>query len=338
MSKTSIQWTDHSLNPIRARDPATNAVGHVCQKISPGCANCYASGLQKRFNMPEFKGTGAPLNVVEPFLDESKLQEVLRRKKPTRYFWCDMTDLFGEWVPDGWINACFRIMLDTPQHTHQVLTKRPERMRKYVCDRWGVFDGKEYPLARNIWLGVSVEDQQRADERIPHLLRTPAAVRFLSVEPLLGLVDLWHVQFDRHTAMNVLEGCGTSSRGACGQSVPNAYCEKINWVIVGGESGHNARPCDVQWIRSLVHQCKVSLVPVFVKQLGVGNTGPYDAEEGEFPRCWKCGHFDFGPCSDGTLLCNACNAEWNRLRDSKGGDPAEWAADLRVREFPEVKP
>src|SRR5262245_53283923 len=133
MAETSIEWTDHSINPIRAR--TADGVGHYCQKVSPGCANCYASRLQPRFGMPEFKGTGDPPGDRERFLDESKLAEVLRRKKPTRYFWCDMTDLFGAWVPDEWIDECFSVMGATPQHTHQVLTKRPERMLAYMRTR-----------------------------------------------------------------------------------------------------------------------------------------------------------------------------------------------------------
>src|SRR5437868_3326416 len=105
MGKTTISWTDHSINPIRARSKATNAVGHYCEMTSPGCANCYSSNFQKRFNMPAFTA-GTRRGDIEPFLDQSKLQEVLRRKKPTKYFWCDMTDLFGEWVPDEWIDRC----------------------------------------------------------------------------------------------------------------------------------------------------------------------------------------------------------------------------------------
>jgi protein gp37 len=281
MAATTIAWTDHSINPIRF------GVGHFCQKLSPGCANCYASDLQRRFGTPEFKGTGGPLpmavNEQGPrgqslWLDESKLREVLRRKKPTKYFWCDMTDLFGSWVPDEWIDACFRAMAETPQHIHQVLTKRAKRMRDYCSRRWGTFDGKLYPPPRNVWLGVSVEDQQRADERIPRLCNTPAAVRFLSVEPLLGPVEL-------------------------------RFLHLIQWVIVGGESGHGARPCNVAWVRSIVRQCKAAGVSCFVKQLG----------SRRFDSFYRAGVAD----------------QRVTLRDRKGGDPEEWPEDLRVRDFPE---
>jgi protein gp37 len=220
--------------------------------------------------------------------------------------------------------------------TWQVLTKRAERMRSYLTrtgqdrgDRWFVAKEnseaaawamvgepgcsgnhwtKAWPLP-NVWLGVSVEDQPRADERREHLKATPAAVRFISYEPALGSVDWSGWDF-------------------------------LDWLIVGGESGAGARPCQVEWVRSAVDQCKAAGVPVFVKQLGAHPRregrpfGPHDAEEGYFPRCWRCGHFDFGPTAGGVLLCNGCDAAWDRLRDKKGGDPDEWPEDLRVREFP----
>jgi len=215
MSATAIQWTDHSQNPIRAK-LKSGAIGHYCEKISSGCANCYASKMQARFKMPSFPGAGKRDEDVEIFFDDEKLHEVLRRRKPTKYFWCDMSDMFGSWVPDEWIDKCFATMALTPQHTHQVLTKRPERMAEYtrssdvgqrifeaanaLCDRTGFSDGWKrwnsggehtavWPLP-NVWLGTSVEDQKSADGRIPHLLRCQAAVRFLSCEPLLGAIDL----------------------------------------------------------------------------------------------------------------------------------------------------
>jgi len=156
----------------------------------------------------------------------------------------------------------------------------------------------------NVHLGTSVGVRKRKDQ-IDLLRQTPAAVRFLSLEPLLedlGKLDL----------------------------------TGIHWVIVGGESGKGARQCKVAWISSIVEQCRAANVPIVVKQLGKRpDVGPHDAEEGFFPRCWRCGHYDFGPCSDGTLLCNGCDAQWQgRLKDSKGGDMDEWPADLRVREFP----
>src|SRR5688572_12765248 len=136
MTVTSIEWTDRSVNPIRARNKDTGAIGHFCEKVSPGCAHCYAASWNLRVR-PSGKyliGTGldfVPANRenVEIFLDDSKLREVLRQKAPTKYFWCDMTDLFGEWVPVEYIDRCFAVMALTPHHTHQVLTKRADRMR-----------------------------------------------------------------------------------------------------------------------------------------------------------------------------------------------------------------
>ena len=146
MAETSIEWCDHSINPIRVRHLETGAVGHYCEKISSGCTNCYASKLQSRFRMPAFGGhhkstikRGANDEIIindhlQVFLDESKLAEVVKRKKPTRYFWCDMTDMFGWWVLEPWIDKCFEAMWKTPQHTHMVLTKRPDRMVEYIRD------------------------------------------------------------------------------------------------------------------------------------------------------------------------------------------------------------
>jgi protein gp37 len=267
--------------------------------------------------MPPFQDVGARRD-VEHFLDAKVLQEVLRRRKPTKFFWCDMSDMFGDWVPDEWIAACFGVMAATPQHTHQVLTKRAERMREWfewmgreasemsgpnaanICAVHAENHGAEidwlgvtapWPLP-NVWLGVSAEDQQRADERIPHLLATPAAVRFVSAEPLIGRINLLKVP-------------GLNKCGQAGVDIIRSF-----WVIVGGESGPGARPCDVEWIRDIVRQCRVPGVPVFVKQLGKVCVEDMPLPSGGFGR---------SPL---------------RPRHSKGGDPAEWSNDLRVREFP----
>lgn len=220
----------------------------------------------------------------------------------------------------------FEVIDATPNLDWLLLTKHPENIAGMLPDYTQHTPGmrvtyRGFSVARpNVWLGTSVENQEAADERIPHLLRVPAAVRFLSCEPLLGPVEL-------------REGLGLM---ACPGDV--------DWVIVGGESGPGARPMNIEWARSLVQQCKAAGVACFVKQLGERPVradgrplGAYDAEEGEFPRCSRCGHFDFGPCGDGTLLCNGCDSAWSGLRDKKGGNPDEWPADLRVREFPEVK-
>lgn len=355
MGQTSIEWADHSINPIRARNKETKAVGHFCEKISPGCGHCYSSEMNEhRF------GIGLPFlpihrDKVELFLDWSKLHEVIRRKKPTRYFWCDMTDLFLDQHTDEWIDQCFATMALTPQHTHMVLTKRPERMRTYFASegegdgdgllmRWGAAAGdfldgswiwssenrKHRPAIErfisrshdyadddetpaeplpwpipSIWLGVSVEDQQRADERIPLLLQTPAAVRFLSCEPLLEELDLrrW-----------LCPERGPRSEREARQHGDVVYDPSdLHWVIVGSESGPKARPCELSWIRSIMHQCRAAKVPVFVKQLG---------------SVWAAEHNRW-ICSD--LL----RASMTRS-DPKGGNPEAWPESLRVRQFPEA--
>lgn len=306
MGKTSIEWTNFSINPIRARHKITGAVGHYCEKISQGCANCYASNLQKRFQMPAFNEQRGDDN-IEVFLDESKLQEVLRRKKPTRFFWCDMTDIFGAWVTDEMLDKCFAVMALTPQHTHQILTKRPERMLDYLNgnpekrqDAIGdaaytltgeLFSGApdcgegfmylEWPLP-NVWLGTSVENQEQADKRIPHLLRVPAAVRFLSVEPMLGAIDLSRCLPIKpcHFADCACIGC-LNRRAAVGYPETTPY---IDWIICGFESGHNKRPFNLDHARSLRDQCQAAGVPFFFKQVDKVKAIPDDLMIREFPN------------------------------------------------------
>lgn len=197
---------------------------------------------------------------------------------PRRIFVNRMSDLFHQDVPNEFIDKVFAVMALAPWHTFQVLTKRPERMRDYLSDRF-VTDGIEeqmiallarhpdleprqkiYPLP-NVWLGVSVEDQDSADARIPLLLRTPAAVRWISAEPLLGPVDL--MQLDDHS-----RGGLTIYGWNCLYRNPTFGRPGIDWVVVGGESGPNARPMHPDWVRSLRDQCADSGVPFLFKQWG----------------------------------------------------------------------
>jgi protein gp37 len=300
MGKTSIEWTDHSINPFRARNRDTGQVGHFCVKISPGCKYCYSSRLQSRFGTFPFVVENR--DKVELFLDESKLQDVLRRKIPTKYFWCDMTDMFLEDYPDEWIDPCFATMALTPWHTHQVLTKRAARMQKYFADLHRLGSDRvmairtktpdyiafvqdkaspiHFPLP-NTWLGVSVEDQQRADERIPLLLQTPAAVRFVSYEPALGPVDFtrlygkitWRTGPEPGDAW--VDLCVDSLGGKCTaawcgrKSIPDRPLPAhLDWVIAGGESGPEARAAHSDWIRGVRDQCVAARVPFFFKQWG----------------------------------------------------------------------
>lgn len=234
--KTNIQWATDQWNPI---------VG--CSVVSPGCTNCYAmrmAGTWLRGTEP-YKGLtqdskAGPVWNGKVRLLEERLGDPLRWRAPKdgsrrRVFVNSMGDLFHEAVPEGWISRVFTVMALAPQHDFLVLTKRAERMREYI-PRAG------HPIP-NVWLGVSAEDQTRADERIPLLLDTPAAVRFVSAEPLLGKLDLFR------------PGLSLGNHG-------------VNWVIVGGESGPGARPFDLAWARSIVAQCRSAGVPCFIKQLG----------------------------------------------------------------------
>jgi len=287
MGKTSIEWTDRSINPIRFGN------GHFCQKISPGCAHCYSSRLQPRFGNPEFGGRGgkAPHVTDEPrgsgvWLDQSKLHEILSLRKPNKIFWADMTDLFGEWVPDEFIDLCFATMALAGEQTHQVLTKRPERMLAYfnrvdnelriyqamesLADEHGIADFlfDIWPLP-NVWLGVSCEDQQRADERIPYLLKTAAEVRFLSCEPLLGQIDL-------------------SRACPCGE-----YCNGgLDWVITGCESGPKRRPYSLEWDADIQEQCRKAGIAFFRKQISINGMVSKEMEEWE-PQ-WRVRQFPHG--------------------------------------------
>jgi protein gp37 len=256
---TKIQWTDETWNPFAG-----------CSIVSPGCKNCYAmrDAYRKGFNplTPHYREITRRVNghavwsgklALAP---ERILTKPLDWRRPRRVFVNSMSDLFHEDAPAAWIDRVFAIMAASSQHVFQALTKRPERMRDYCRARQGE------PLS-NLWLGVSVERQQEADERIPDLLATPAAVRFVSAEPLLGPIDLTEMA-------------------------------RLDWIIVGGESGPGARRFDPEWARNLLRQRRNAGVAFFVKQMGAEPDG-----------------LD--------------------LRDRKGGDMMEWPPDLRVREFPQ---
>ena len=290
---TKIEWTEKTWNPVTG-----------CTKVSPGCDHCYAEGIARRF-----AGSKAFPNGFDVTLHPERLDAPLRWRKPSRVFVNSMSDLFHQDVPDDYIARLWAVMAATPQHTYQILTKRPARMRSLLRDEcrcpdrghapgvhfrsameWtatphsptyvpglesGIYHRMQWPLP-NVWLGVSVEDQKRADLRIPALLDTPAAVRFLSCEPLLGPVSIWeHISNP------------SNLRRLAGRPMPH-----LDWVIVGGESGPGARRMELQWARTLVRQCKDAGIAPFVKQLGSVH-GPH-----------------------------------------KGGDIDTWPAELQVREYP----
>jgi protein gp37 len=305
---TAIEWTDETWNPIRARNKATGKTGWHCVHMSEGCRNCYAERLNVKPGATG--GTGLPYKPghekdIEIFLDERALLAPLGWKRPRRIFVCSMTDLFADFVADEWLDRLFAVMALCPQHTFQVLTKRPERMRAWFTTfvppldleerirviaagilkrRFGVPD--EHPrdtLSRlnpfpwplpHVWLGVSAENQETAAARIPELLQTPAARRFVSAEPLLGPVDLhsymwpvcgwWKGDFNSYSAAKAAGAdCGLRR-----QSLVSAPAFFLDWIIVGGESGPRARPMHPDWVRSLRDQCAAAGAAFFFKQWG----------------------------------------------------------------------
>lgn len=276
MGASTIEWTDLTWNPVTG-----------CDRVSAGCDHCYALTMAKRLKAMEarrielglldasqakYRADGDPRTSGPGFglaVHPDVLAEPLRWPGERKVFVNSMGDLFHDQVPDSFIAAVFAVMAMTPQHTYQILTKRHARMRSLLgnanfghqvaevgraefirCQRdWlsvGAMLGGR-PLA-NVWLGVSAEDQATANRRIPALLETPAAVRFVSAEPLLGPIDLskWFATFDDRI-------------GAAGG---------LGWVVAGGESGHGARPMHPAWARSLRDQCAAAGVPFLFKQKG----------------------------------------------------------------------
>jgi protein gp37 len=245
----------------------------------------------------------------------SKLDLPLHWKRPRRIFVNSTSDLFHEALSDLDINRVFARMARAPQHTYQILTKRPGRAREWFD--WASvanYTVKPWPLP-NVWVGVSVEDQATADERIPLLLQTPAVLRWVSYEPALGPVDF------RMGGMSLPEFS------------PHRPLPDLDWIVVGGESGPGARPFDVAWARSTVAQCKSAGVAVFVKQLGAQPL----VEPGRL-RYWEWGG-EIGreddPRFTPTDPMNPSSRPWRvHLNDRKGGDMTEWPRHLRVRELP----
>lgn len=296
---TKIEWAEETWNPVTG-----------CSPMSEGCRNCYAERMSKRLAGRCGYPADDPFKVT---MHEDRLGEPLRWKKPRRVFVCSMGDLFHEDVPHEFIDYVFAVMGRSQQHTFILLTKRPERMREYLqAGRYqqilniayrlkfrpeglgkGIDNPKDMRWWPNVWLGVTAENQQRADERIPILLQIPAAKRFVSVEPMLGPLDLTNIRFDKWTVMNLLEGCGITNRpGYMGQSLPNVHCNKIDWVICGGETGPGARPMHPDWARSLRNQCITADVPFWFKQWG--EWSPTPAKDVPVRGCLDGGRFHYG--------------------------------------------
>jgi len=268
---TKIEWVKNldgtmgeTWNPI---------VG--CSKVSEGCQNCYAERMARRL-----KGMGLPQyqDIVDEhgwtgeigYASERVWEKPLRWRKPRRVFVCSMGDLFHSGVNRDKQVAIWFTMERCPQHTFQVLTKRPENMRRFVTEVWSDYTDEHVALP-NVWLGVTAENQDAANERIPALLATPAAVRFVSVEPMLGSVDLSAYLPSQHW---VTVGSGPNVVGA-----EIEYTPGIDWAIIGCESGPGRRPMKPEWAIDLIDQCQAVGVPVFVKQIEVNGRVSHDPAE-----------------------------------------------------------
>ena len=378
-AKTSIEWSDATWSPLRVRvrpdarlvakskgynslvHIAGKMAGHVgqhCEHVSDGCKHCYSGTWQAR--CLTVNGTGLPFDrrsrdLIEPFVDEKILAQPLKWRTPKKIFVANQSDLFGEWYTDEQIDHVFAVMALCPQHTFQCLTKRPERMLRYLDRgrplgfgsdvRWPSVDldnlDRPWPLD-NCWAGVSVEDQKTADTRIPLLLRTPAAIRFVSYEPALGPVD-----FSRWLDADCCPDCGADDYSItpynfgqdpetgyydegvrakcrkCGCSaeiedfIPKSTGPFIDQIIVGGESGPGARPFYVEWARQAIQQCRAAGVAAFFKQAGAN---VYDSLN-----------------SAGWPLTIQQHKGRYLLQDRKGGDLTELPPEIRIREFPEVR-
>lgn len=304
MAETSIQWADYTFNPW---------IG--CQRVSPGCEHCYAEtqDSRKRWGGETHWGPTRPRYRTaestwkQPLKWNREAQVSGQRRK---VFCASLADVFEDRLELApWRMELLDLIRRTPSLDWLLLTKRPENIRKAIASATCTVRGNNdrfdstlvwlsewlsgHRVPSNILLGTTVEDQQRANERIPHLLAVPAVVRFLSCEPLLERIDLSAFMSGPYV-------------GLPGDVVHENFNAGIDWVIIGGESGPGARPFDAAWARSLRDQCKGAGVAFFMKQFG--------------PRA---------------LIGNQT---WLKSRDRAGGDPAEWPADLRVREFPEVAP
>lgn len=294
---TEISWTDATVNAVNG-----------CSVLTPGCTNCYAMRLAgtRLKHHPSRKGLtvdtkAGPVWNGEVRLHEPALLQPLRWRRPRRIFWNAHGDLFHDNVPDEWIDRCFAVMVATPGHSHQVLTKRSARLRSYMeqstapgrifgqLGRLGLRAADysdaatllyDWGRLAHIWLGVSVEDQTRADERIPDLLATPAAVRFISAEPLLGPIDLLRLNPPDHRHERTCSYVTTDGPAGCNCQAGRGG---LDWVIAGGESGPGARDMDPAWARSLRDQCAAAGVAFHMKQMAKRAPIPADLLVREYP-------------------------------------------------------
>jgi protein gp37 len=285
-ASTAIEWTDHTFNPWWG-----------CTRVSPGCQHCYAETFSKRVGLTVWGPTAGrrffgDKHWAEPLKWERAAAKEGRRH---RVFCASMADVFedrADLIPHR--ARLFDLINRTDWLDWQILTKRPEHVMRLVPEHW-----HSYGFPPQVWIGATAEDQERADQRIPVLLGMPARIRFVSCEPLLGPVTFRWAAWQPISAVaptNHIDGL-----------------RRLDWIIVGGESGPGARPFDIAWAHAIVNQCREAGVPCFVKQLGAR---PF-----------------FGGTDCGDLNRNF-GARGISLRDRKGGDWNEWDDQLRVRQFP----
>lgn len=298
---SKIEWTTHTWNPWEG-----------CVKVSPGCKNCYAEARDLRFTGGKYWGPNSTRRVISEKLAREPLrwQKAAAQKNAElavlnlppqrpRVFCASLADVFED-RPDltERRGRVFDMIRQCPDLDWLLLTKRPENIARLWPKHVPPPSSSEWP---NVWLGCTAEDQEWADKRIPHLLAVPAVVHFVSLEPLLGPVSLAR-------ALGAAHLYARTPRAA------------LDWAIIGGESGHNARPFELEWARSLLAECDRMLIAPFVKQLGACASDPENGIAGHALKVHP----------DAAALVS------RRLADPKGGDMSEWPLELRVREFPKV--
>lgn len=322
---SNIEWTDATWNPIRG-----------CTRVSAGCQNCYAERTAMRFSGKggSYEGlvkmtNGHPQWTGKVRFIPELLKVPLVRKAPTKFFVNSMSDLFHEGLSDEIIQKIFKVMCEAKRHTFQVLTKRPKRMLEFLS-RWDSMTRDFGPLwpnvwpQKHIWLGVSCENQATADERIPLLLQTPAAVRWISAEPLLGPINLkFPTQREAHeeaAGMGLDPMFFAISRIDPEQRIGDG----IHWIVAGGESGPGARPMHPNWARTLRDQCKAAGVPFFFKQWGQWAPGEMVPDGRSYPTQqyfdgkWKECSDDWATEKDGgSILYRIGKKAAGRLLDGK---------------------
>lgn len=362
-----IAWTDYTANPVRYKDADGKDVW-ACVKHSAGCANCYAEALAIRWKKGDVFNRDNMAKLT-PYFRDDEAQALIRSPHVAgkRVFIGDMTDVAGEWIEDEILDRLFAVMAIRSDVTFQVLTKRPGRLAEYFKSGGGpnviqwsgepnvysrirqiaevaseyqkdVIRAPKFPFP-NVWIGTSVANQD-AVGLLDDLMRVPAALRFASVEPLIGRVvfakkfkdggrrDYLTGQF--HNMPTTFSDGRTGTVETCDPKLP-----KLDWVIVGGESGMGSRECSIEWIRDIIHQCRTANVPVFVKQFGQRPIAPYYdpirmTEQFKHGDTWP-DPYNHDIDRDGQP---GASAMVKLPIAGKGSKPEEWPEEFRVQMFP----